>query len=133
MPGAHVARLLLAPHDLSLLETPKLHHQRLGWERIKLFDAQDVDVVDAALLALLVDIVIDLARAQYDAADLVVGLKLVFSSGNSCASSHNTRWNEVPAAISSSRDTARLWRSSDFGVIRINGFLISRLSWRRSA
>ena len=50
--------------------------QRLGRERIELLDAQQIDVVDAALLALLVEIVIDLAGAQHDAADLVVGDEL---------------------------------------------------------
>ena len=51
-------------------------HQRLDRERIELLDAQQIDVVDAALLALLVEIVIDLAGAQHDAADLVVGDEL---------------------------------------------------------
>ncbi len=73
---AHVARLLLAPDDLGLLEARQFRHQRLGRERIELLDAQQIDVVDAALLALLVEIVIDLAGAQHDAADLVVGDEL---------------------------------------------------------
>ena len=71
-PGAHVLGLLLAPHHLGVAEARQLGDQRLGRERIELFDAQQVDVVDAALLALLVEVVIDLARAQHDAADLVV-------------------------------------------------------------
>src|SRR4051812_14201102 len=75
VPGAHVARLLLAPDDFGLLEARKFGHQCLGREGIQLLDAQDVDVVDAALLALLVDIVIDLAGTQDDTADLVVGLQ----------------------------------------------------------
>ena len=71
-PGAHVLRLFLAPHDLGLLEARQLLDQRLQRERIELLDPQQIDVVDAALLALLVEVVIDLARAQDDAADLVV-------------------------------------------------------------
>src|SRR5215472_9337769 len=69
-PRAHVARLLLAPDDRGLLEAGELGHQRLGRERIELLDAQEVDVVDAALLALLVEVEVDLAGAQHDAADL---------------------------------------------------------------
>ena len=46
--------------------------ERLHRERIELLDAQQVDVVDAALLALLVEVEIDLAGAEHDAADLVV-------------------------------------------------------------
>jgi hypothetical protein len=45
-------------------------HQRLHRERIELFEAQEIDVVDAALLALIEQVVIDLARAEHDAADL---------------------------------------------------------------
>src|SRR5215470_7579558 len=73
---AHVARLLLAPHEFRLLETAELLHQRLERHRIELLDAQQVDVVDAAFLALLVEVVVDLARAHHHAADLVVGGEL---------------------------------------------------------
>jgi hypothetical protein len=38
-----------------------------------------------------------------------------------------------PSESSSSDDTASLFRSSDFGVIRISGFLNWRIIWRRSA
>ena len=50
----------------------QLLDQRLERERIELLDAQQIDVVDAALLALFEEIVIDLAGAQDHAADLVV-------------------------------------------------------------
>src|ERR1700716_641397 len=43
------------------------------------------------------------------------------------------RWKVALAPSLSSRDTARLWRNSDFGVITISGFRISRCSWGRSA
>src|SRR5262249_38257802 len=66
-PRAHVARLFLAPDDLGLLEARQLLHQRLGGEWIELLDAQQVDVVDAALLALLVEVEVDLAGAQHHA------------------------------------------------------------------
>src|SRR5262245_7225646 len=73
VPAAHVARLLLTPHHLGVLEAGQLLGQHLGGKRIELLDAHQIDVVDAVLLALLVEVVIDLAGAQDDAADLVVG------------------------------------------------------------
>ena len=75
-PGAHVARLFLAPHHLGRLEPGELLDQRLGRERIELLDAQQIDVVDAALPALLVEVEIDLAAAHDDAADVGVGNEL---------------------------------------------------------
>src|SRR5215510_7387900 len=75
-PCAHVARLFLAPHDLGLFEARQLVHQRLGGKRVELLDPHEIDVVDAALLALLIEVVIDLAGAQHDTADLVVGHQL---------------------------------------------------------
>src|SRR5579871_4306167 len=75
-PGPHVLGLLLAPDDLGLLEARQLLQQRLRGERIELLDPQQVDVVDPTLLALVVEIIIDLAGAEYDAADLVVLRKL---------------------------------------------------------
>src|SRR5580692_7115257 len=71
-PGAHVPGLLLTPDHLRFLETGELLHERLDRERIELFDAQQIDVVDAALLALLIKVIVDLARAHHDAANLVV-------------------------------------------------------------
>ena len=71
-PGAHVLRLFLAPDHFGVAEARQLVDQRLGRERIELLDAQQVDVVDAALFALLQQVVIDLAGAEHDAADLVV-------------------------------------------------------------
>src|SRR5579885_1122500 len=75
-PRAHIARLFLAPHDLGFLEARQLRHQRLGWKRIELLDTQEINVIDAALLALLIEVVIDLARADYDAADVGIGNEL---------------------------------------------------------
>src|SRR6266849_9686582 len=37
---AHIARLLLAPHEFRLLEAAELVHQRLKWHRIELLEAQ---------------------------------------------------------------------------------------------
>src|SRR5215470_18609802 len=65
-PGAHIAWLLLAPDHFGLFEARQFGHQRLGRERIELLDAQEIDVVDAAALALIVEIVIDLAGTQDD-------------------------------------------------------------------
>jgi hypothetical protein len=42
-------------------------------ERVELLEPHQVDVVDAAGVALLEQVVVDLARAHHDAADLVVG------------------------------------------------------------
>src|ERR1700733_14841111 len=71
-PGPHVLGLLLTPDHLRCLETGELPHQRLDRERIELLDPQQVDVVDAALLALVIEIVVDLARADDNAADVDV-------------------------------------------------------------
>ena len=113
------------------LKRAELGHQRLDRERIELLDAQQIDVVDAALLALLVEVVIDLAGAQHDAADLVVGDELDLLVGQQLRVVPQQPVERGAGPISSSRDTARLWRSSDFGVIRISGLRMSRLSWRR--
>src|ERR1700729_187757 len=67
-PGAHVLGLLLTPDDFRVLEARKLSQERLGGEWIKLLDAQKVDVIDAALFALVIEVVVDLARADDDAA-----------------------------------------------------------------
>src|SRR5271157_2080723 len=40
-PAAHIARLFLTPDDLGILEARQFRHQRLGRERIELFDAQE--------------------------------------------------------------------------------------------
>ncbi len=78
-PGPHVLRLFLTPDHVGLLEARQAGDQRLEWQRIELFDAQQIDIVDAALLAFLIEIVIDLAGAQDDAADLVVLDSLIAS------------------------------------------------------
>src|SRR5712691_5414315 len=75
-PCAHVARLFLAPHDLRLLEAGELVYQRLGRERMELLDPHQVDIVDPALFALLVQVEIDLPRAQHHAADVGIGNEL---------------------------------------------------------
>src|SRR5262245_49177437 len=75
-PGAHVLRLLLAPYHLSVLEAAKLMDQGAGGEGIKLLDSEQIDVVQPALLALIVEIVIDLAGADDHAADGIIGRKL---------------------------------------------------------
>src|SRR5580693_8613046 len=51
-PGAHVLGLLLTPDHLRILEARELLQQRLNRERVKLLHPEQVDVVDAALLAL---------------------------------------------------------------------------------
>ena len=72
-PGPHVARLLLAPHELCRAETAELLHQRLERHRIELLDAEQINIIDASLLALLIEIVVNLAGAHHHAPDHVVG------------------------------------------------------------
>src|SRR4029077_9967428 len=71
-PGAHVLGLFLTPDDLRFLEAGELFHQRLDRERIELLHPEQVDVVDTALLPLIIEIIVDLARANDDATNLVV-------------------------------------------------------------
>src|SRR5262245_20438249 len=71
-PGTHVLRLLLAPYHLGVLEAAKLVDQGARGERVKLLDPEQIDVVKPALLALIVEIVIDLAGTVDHAADGVV-------------------------------------------------------------
>ena len=78
VPCSHVFRLFLAPHHVGLGEPSKFGDERPRRERIELLDAHQVDVVDAALLALLIEVVIDLAGAQHDALDLRIGDDLAF-------------------------------------------------------
>src|SRR5207344_2383727 len=68
-PRSHVLRLFLAPHHLGLGESRQLLDQRPRRKRVELLDAQEIDVVHPALLALLVEIVIDLAGAEHHALD----------------------------------------------------------------
>ena len=49
-PRTHVLRLFLAPDHLRIAETRQFVDERLGRERIELFDTQQIDIVDAALL-----------------------------------------------------------------------------------
>ena len=75
-PGALVLGLLLAPDELGVREAAQLLDERARRERIELLDAHQVDVVCAAVLAFLEQVVINLARAQHDALDPIVGHKL---------------------------------------------------------
>jgi hypothetical protein len=59
-----------------LWESAELLHQGLPRYRIELLDAQEVDIVDPALLALLMEIIVDLARAHHYSADLGIGREL---------------------------------------------------------
>src|SRR5262245_26372779 len=74
--GAHVARLLLTPHEFCILEATEFVHQGFQRNRIELLDAQQIDVVDLALLPLLMQVVIDFARAQHHPPDPIVGDEL---------------------------------------------------------
>ncbi len=111
---------------LGARETLQFAGERLIREGIELLDAHDVDIVDPALLALFEQVVIDLAAAQHDALDLLVDELGVVVPEQAVE-------GRVRARISLSFETASLWRSSDFGVIRMSGLRKLRCSCRRSA
>src|ERR1700754_1268783 len=71
-PGALVHRFFLAPHHFLrgrvLFQFGRDFRAR---ERIQLLDAHDGDVGEATLLGVLEQVVVDLARAQHDALDLL--------------------------------------------------------------
>ena len=71
-PRTLVLRFLLAPHNFRVRKTREFSRERILGKRVELLDAQKLDAVETALLALLEEIVIDLARAEDDARDLVV-------------------------------------------------------------
>ena len=71
-PCAHVLGLFLTPDHIGLLEARHLRDQSLQREGIELLHAKEIDIVQPPLLALFVEVVIDLARAQDDATDLVI-------------------------------------------------------------
>src|SRR6266849_9786481 len=73
IPASHIAGFFLAPDDLGLLESAEFLYQGLHGERVELLDTQQVNVLDAAFFTLLVEIEIDLAGAQNDPSNLVVG------------------------------------------------------------
>lgn len=65
-PGTLVLVLLLAPSNLSVRILLELIDKREEWEGRQLLESQDSDVVLAELLALLNQVVVDLARAEDD-------------------------------------------------------------------
>src|SRR5579884_392768 len=77
VPGAHVARLFLAPHDLGPGIAQEDLAERGEREGIELLDPHQGDTPLAGFGARLQQVEIDLAGAQDDAADLVVGRKLL--------------------------------------------------------
>src|SRR5262245_58520298 len=70
LPRAHVARLLLAPDEVAVAIRLDQFRERVRGERIELLDAQQVDVVRTARLALGHEVVVDLAGAQHELARL---------------------------------------------------------------
>ena len=101
LPGAHILRFLLAPNDLRPWKSGKLGRECVHRERIELLHPQEIDVGDAALFALIMEVVIDLARAEDDAADLLVrhqsGLFIAPSSPRRRAGSAGTTSRSRPA------------------------------------
>src|SRR3990167_86961 len=74
-PRALVLRLFLTPDDLGTLEAREFGGKRFRRNRVKLFDAQQVNIVQTLGIAFGQQVVIDLARTQHHALDLVVGLQ----------------------------------------------------------
>ena len=73
MPSSHVFRLLLAPNNFCLREASQFVDQGLDRERIQLLQAQQVDAVQPAPFPFFIEVVVNLARAQHDPLDAVVG------------------------------------------------------------
>src|SRR3546814_13739251 len=65
-PRPHVARLLLAPHQVAVLVGLELLRQGVARDGIELLQAQDVDFCDAALLALVLAVLVVLALPHPD-------------------------------------------------------------------
>ena len=87
-------------------------------EGIELLDADDGARRRSRASRALHQIVSDLAGAQDQARDLRPGGDR--RSGRNCASSQR-RWNVESGPNCADVDTARLWRSSDFGVMMMSG------------
>src|SRR4029079_7239444 len=75
-PGTLVLRLFLTPQYFGLGEAVEFQRQNIFRERIKLFDAQDLDAALIQLFARFHQIEINLAAAQDDALDLTTCDKL---------------------------------------------------------
>ena len=68
VPRAHVRRFLLAPDDLFRVAMSR--HDGLQFlfvKRVKLLDADDGDVLDVAVLAMIVEVEINFSRTEDDA------------------------------------------------------------------
>ncbi len=63
-PGAHVARLFLAPDQTRARVTRQDFGERVCREGVELFEPQQVHVASPKLLPLLQQVVVDLAAAQ---------------------------------------------------------------------
>lgn len=72
-PGTHVLVLLLCPNDGGLGVFGQFGHGGLEGEGSELFDAYNGHIVDSLLLSLVYEGVVNLARAEDDSADLLVG------------------------------------------------------------
>src|SRR4029453_9397848 len=78
------------------------------------------------------EVVIDFARAQHHPSDFIVGDKLdLLVREHLRFVPQQTMERRVRPHVGEPRDTARRWRSRDFGVIRMSGLRMSRLSCRR--
>ncbi len=126
-PSAHVERFLLAPDEVRgvrILADDGLDH--LPVERIELLDADDGGVFDALLLAVRHEVVVNLAAAENDAADIAPGCRRSWCPagfpGSRCLPGNRPRARRLPARPS------RL-----LGVIRTSGLRNARCFWRRSA
>ena len=76
-PAAHIFSFFLAPDNFCIFKSRQFLNQSLDRERIKLFQAQDVNVFQSTFLPFFEQIVVNLAAAQNDALDLLVGMKVL--------------------------------------------------------
>mmetsp|Transcript_30257 Transcript_30257/g.80096 ORF Transcript_30257/g.80096 Transcript_30257/m.80096 type:complete len:256 (+) Transcript_30257:113-880(+) len=79
-PVAHVLRLLLDPDDLGVGVPPGRVLDAVEGEGADLLHRHEGDALLALLAAVLEQVVVDLARAQDDAADLLAGLELLLEA-----------------------------------------------------
>ena len=71
-PCALVFRFFLTPDNFCVFEAFQFLNRRLRWERIELFNAQQVDVIDPTCVAFFEQVVVNLARTHNDPLDLVI-------------------------------------------------------------
>lgn len=81
-PGTLVLWLFLHPRNFGVLVASKVWLHVAEWERSKLLQSHDGNVLDSTLISLCLEVIVDLARAEDDLLDLVIGDKVCGSVGD---------------------------------------------------